>query len=552
MFRRSLLWAALFLASLATAGPVAYYGVARMSQFGLAQPMNLLLSEKHKLQLSTLGQVRMLNLDTWPRPAEVRVLTLRQAEFAFYARVRYISHIDPRMVPFYLAPDVETAFGELRKLGITHVSIPEEPLPTLYNSFLEEITNSGRFIRRREHFAGATLCELFDEPRVTEPPGPEIRIDGSNWTPWAAVGKYAVPEQVFSRGAAESSVINSPGVSVNAREVRLSSGPGPLDVAPEMAGMEGAPRLAFGKSYLLEADIRGEGLVQVEVHLYVDDTAPRTIPVWQGYISGRRKPLRATFNQDAVSPKCVECETASARVVLRLLSRGRVQIGETRIRESGFAGSSSSLEKAFAERSGWALESPEPGFFRWGLASGAGKSLFIRHAGAYAATLESSAFALPVGNAGPEVSFEVRGAGRFFAELRCAFDERASAQNLAPDTGWLARTLAPVPGNVVRETPVGAVPAQSTAAAYASGEWRRLSVRLQQPDCRPLASGAVVSRLKRTAALDEGSGNLVRLVFITRWERDFRGAEGEMPEIEIRDISLVPGAQARPEDTVRL
>lgn len=161
---KPILWVLLALGAVATAGPVLYYAAARLNEFGLVNPQNLLMSDRNKLQLSRLGQAQMLGLDLWEDRETVRVLTLRQAEFAFYSKVRFISHIDPRMVPFYSAKTVEEAFLELRRLGITHVSIPEEPLPTLYNSFLEEITNSGRFVRRRDQFGGAVLCELFDQP----------------------------------------------------------------------------------------------------------------------------------------------------------------------------------------------------------------------------------------------------------------------------------------------------------------------------------------------------------------------------------------------------
>ena len=532
----------LVLGSIATAGPVLYYAASRLNEFGLVSPQNLRLSDAGKLQLSRLGQVQMLGQDRWENRESVRVLTLRQAEFAFYSKVRFISHIDPRMVPFFSAKTVEAAFLELRRLGITHVSIPEEPLPTLYNSFLEEITNSGRFVRRRDHFGGAVLCELFDKPLPANEAPERSMSAGSEWTPWSAVTKYAIAEANYAHNGTTTSIFNSPSISANAREVRLSSGPGPIDVAPQFAGSQFPLQFEFGHEYLLDADIRGEGLAQVEMHLYIDDTAPKVVPLWQGFLSGRSKRLRAIFMQDAVSLKCIGCTTATGRMVVRLLSRGEIHLGETVFRETGFVGRSSSIEIAMAERRGWSLNSALPRAIHWGLVDDEHPVLFVRQSGAYPVALESLGFSVREGVTAPSLSFHVRGRGRFFVQLMCARDERASAQEIPPETDWLASVLLPIAGvsPPVRSS-LDDVSVQSTAVAYASNAWKKVDVRLRMPDCPVLSRSAVVSRrLSVNQPPDEGVQRLsvFRLSFVTRREADFAGTPEEMPDIQIRDISL--------------
>ena len=539
---QSILWVLLALGTVATAGPVLYYAVVRLNEFGLVHPQNLLMSDRNKLQLSRLGQAQMLGLDLWEQRETVRVLTLRQAEFAFYSKVRFISHIDPRMVPFYSAKTVEAAFLELRRLGITHVSIPEEPLPTLYNSFLEEITNSGRFVRRRDQFGGAVLCELFDRPLPSlEEPEKSMSV-GSEWTPWSAVGKYAIAEGTYASNGHTTSIFNAPSISANAREIRLSSGPGPIDVAPQFAGSQSPLQFEFGREYLLDADIRGEGLVHVEMHLYIDDTPPKVVPLWQGFLSGRSKRLRTIFAHDAVSLKCIGCTTATARVVIRLLSRGQIHLGETAITETGFVGRSSSIERAMAERRGWSLNSQQPRAIRWGLANDDHPVLFSRQSGAYPVSLESLGFSVREGVTAPSLSFQVRGRGRFFVELRCARDEAASAQEIPPETDWLARVLLPTEGALLPiRSGIDDVAVQSTAVAYASEYWKEVDVRLRAPDCPPLARSAVVSRrLSINHPLDAGVQRLsvFRLAFMTRREADYMGRPEELPEVQIRNISL--------------
>jgi len=532
----------LLLGSIATAGPVLYYAASRLNEFGLLSPQNLRLADAGKLQLSRLGQVQMLGRDEWENRAAVRVLTLRQAEFAFYSKVRFISHIDPRMVPFFSAKTVEAAFLELRRLGITHVSIPEEPLPTLYNSFLEEITNSGRFVRRRDQFGGAVLCELFDKPQPATGVPEKSMSAGSEWTPWSAVTKYATTEETSAHQGNMTSIFNSPSISANAREVRLSSGPGPIDVPPQLAGSKLPLQFEFGHEYLLDADIRGEGLVQVEMHLYIDDTPPEVVPLWQGFLSGRSRRLRAIFVQDAVSLKCIGCTTATGRVVVRLLSRGEVHLGETVITRTGFVGRSSSVERAMAERRGWALNAALPRAIRWGLVDDDRPVLFARQSGAYPVALESLGFSVREGVTAPSLSFQVRGHGRFFVQLMCARDERASAQEIPPETDWLASVLLPVAGAspAVRSS-LDDIAVQSTAVAYASNTWKKVDVRLRMPDCPLLSRSAVVSRrLPVNQPSDEGAHRLsvFRLAFMTRREADFAGRSEELPDVQFRDISL--------------
>ena len=538
---RLTLAAAVVAGMIVTAGPVAYYAVMRLVQFDLVQVRNLLLDDQNKLKLSRLGQAQLINLDRWPNREQVRVLTLRQAEFAFYSRVRYISHVDPRLVPFYSAGTVEQAFAELRQLGITHVSIPEEPLPTLYNSFLEEIVNSGRFVLRRDHFGNAVLCELLEKPLPPIQLADPIELPGTEWTPWAAVGKYAVRDGTYTRTDAGTAIFNRPMLSAGASEVRLSSGRGPIDVVPELSGSRSSPALTFGREYLLESEMRGEGLVLVEVHLYVDDSAPKVIPVWQGYLSGRNKPLRATFTQDAVSPRCTGCDTASARVVARLLSRGEVHVGRTLISESRFQGSSSSIERAQAERGGWALLAANPAVIRWGLAAGGQREVFVRHAGAYPVAVQSAAFGIPGGGRAPELAFEVRGKGRFFASLQCALDERSSAREISGDTSWLAGFIAAAGGAGQMPVTRDSGSTLQTAAGWATSDWTEVRARLQIPDCVPLGHGALVSRVASAGGSDNGEPvvhTLLRLTLTTRREADYQGWPEEFPDLEFRNIQV--------------
>jgi hypothetical protein len=66
------------------------------------------------------------------------VLSLWPADM-YYAKRQMLSYLDPRLIDFYAAPDVESAFARLMDLGVGYVHMPDYYLPPIYNSRLQDV-----------------------------------------------------------------------------------------------------------------------------------------------------------------------------------------------------------------------------------------------------------------------------------------------------------------------------------------------------------------------------------------------------------------------------
>ena len=337
---RSLQMAGLWLAMLAgvfiTVLPVGYFGYSRLRLFELQHSTNLFLPESAKLRLSRLGQIQMLGIEPWLGMEDVRVLTLRQAEFAFYAKVPYVVDLDPRLDRFYKTQDPDAAFRMLRGLGITHVSVPPEATPTLYNSALQDIVNSSRYVQRRDYFGSTKLVQLKAH---VDPPRPNASVEQvfqSDWTiPGDGLGtERSDPSHI--RTIKGWTLRVDPLLAWRIPEGKLISGRFPIALGSATAVAQADAALRAGEEYQLILDLEGNGEVSIELSY---EGADRTIPsakVWHGVLDGRPRRISAHFTIDVVPTDCRNCQALAARMAIKLMSRGVVQVGSLAIVETGY------------------------------------------------------------------------------------------------------------------------------------------------------------------------------------------------------------------------
>lgn len=333
---RSLQMAGLWLAILAgvfiTVSPVGYFSYSRLRLFELQHSTNLFLPESAKLRLSRLGQMQMLGVEPWLGIADVRVLTLRQAEFAFYAKVPYVVDLDPRLEPFYKTQDPDAAFRMLRSLDITHVSVPPEITPTLYNSALQDIVNSGRYVQRRDYFGKTKLVQLRNR---IEPPRPNVSVERVFKSEWA------IPEDGLDTAHSDpSSIRTSKGWTIRVDPFlawRIQEGKLISDRFPIEHGSTSADGvLRAGEEYQLTLDLEGNGEVSIDLSYEGADHPIASSKVWHGVLDGRPRRVRAHFTMDVASAGCGNCQTFAARMEIKLVSRGEVHVGSLAVTEAGY------------------------------------------------------------------------------------------------------------------------------------------------------------------------------------------------------------------------
>lgn len=330
------LWLALGAGVFITVLPVGYFGYSRLRLFELQHPANLFLPESAKLRLSRLGQMQMLGVEPWQGIENVRVLTLRQAEFAFYAKVPYVVDLDPRLSRFYTAQDPDAAFRMLRNLGITHVSVPPEATPTLYNSALHDIVNSSRYVKRRDYFGTTKLVQLNEHVDPPRPSSAAELVYRSGWAIPEHESDSVEPDPSYIRTAQGWTIRLEPWLTWRIAGKQLFSDPIPIELYSTVRMPKTGGALQAGEEYILILDLLGNGEVNIELSY---EGADRTIPsasVWHGVLDGRPRRVSAHFAIDVVPADCRNCQSLAARMGVKLMSRGMVRVGALKVVEAGY------------------------------------------------------------------------------------------------------------------------------------------------------------------------------------------------------------------------
>jgi hypothetical protein len=131
------LFLAILIASQTIKGPVK----SALSQFRRHGGKRILTfsMEAEKLQQSRSPQGEVLRFVSAHLSSHDKFLTFRQSEMAYYFKIPFFSHLDPRVSLLYYAKDASELSLELEKLGITHLYLPARFEPVIYRTAINEL-----------------------------------------------------------------------------------------------------------------------------------------------------------------------------------------------------------------------------------------------------------------------------------------------------------------------------------------------------------------------------------------------------------------------------
>ncbi len=402
-----------------TAGLAVYYAYTRLQLFELLDVENLRLGDHEKLGNSPLGLMQAIALFDWPSDRPVRVLTLRQAEFAFYGTQSYRVDIDPRMLRFFQEEDPDAAFRILLEHGITHVYIPEEPYPSLYNSALEQIVHSARYVERADRFGRASLYSLRAKSRR----GPEVSGGSSlEYLRWMRVdalesstNDFSTPTRGGFRIRSRSALPGRPaqaGVMAEFDLVAMGHGRSP----------DPANASACSLSHELFLTLVGRGLVQMDVQVIskVDVERTVTFKLWHGVMGGEPRKVGGQFWNPLLTENGDECDPVVVRIVVTLQSPGEITLLSSTITDVGSEREEDSeVERQRAMGAGWSIDGSAPNT-RLAMRSGSKQQVDVRHSSAYPALLRSPRFLIPDRPSSAKVVWRGTGQGRVRLQVSCA------------------------------------------------------------------------------------------------------------------------------------
>lgn len=115
-------------------------------------------------------------------PPNAVVLSMKPADM-YYADRRMLSYLDPRLLHFYQLRDPEVAAAELRRLGVTHLHLPDYMLPPMYNSTLMALAADERHFQLVHDDGGYQVLEMVPVGEAKDVGvSCEVRLADLAWT----------------------------------------------------------------------------------------------------------------------------------------------------------------------------------------------------------------------------------------------------------------------------------------------------------------------------------------------------------------------------------
>ena len=157
---------------------------------------------KYRFEMFALGPAEVFlplreKLDRWPpyqamaylaesSSPRARVLTLKPSDMV-YARRRMVSFLDPVLLPAYEETTAVGFAARLAELEITHVHIPEYPLPPLYRSPWEDLLADCRLTELVADRNGHQIYRLNRRSSDCFCPTEPLRGEAASWTRTSAL-----------------------------------------------------------------------------------------------------------------------------------------------------------------------------------------------------------------------------------------------------------------------------------------------------------------------------------------------------------------------------
>lgn len=268
-------------------------------------------------------------------PPSARILAIRPADM-YYARGRkMISFLDPRMLPTYKSTTLDAAFQELKKVGITHIQVPDYSTPIFFNTQLQYLLASPMLGRLVLDVDGNQLYELNPSGLRL---GPTIELIDSA-RPWTIDHSWEIAARKSLLALGSSSNIqfglpkakdaNLP-ISKRNMSTAMSSG---LGANPSKTLTEFNASVSPNTEYILQLRLSGKSYVEASVHQY----SASGQPIKSGLAQGSRSiklmefPVSSGSTQAMLVTKRFKTLDRSASMRLMLLFRG---VGNLKIHEA--------------------------------------------------------------------------------------------------------------------------------------------------------------------------------------------------------------------------
>lgn len=306
--------------------PPLIYSYNELERYGIGQEL-LFDSDSAKLKTSGGGQYWGGFYLAQFVPNNGRVLVFRQADYSFYGDRPFFNHIDPKLLPLYSMSNKAEAFSFLRELDISHILVPNYPVPSIYNSVLSSILADSSFASLIQRYKGYALYEIRSSRLADHCPGRKVifkeAFDGDSlgWTVWDDKREYSAQSTLASSQQNGASVVKNSLLSYSSIEARLYTGRGPIEVGPRDSFAGYDLRLKSRTRYRIEAHVSGKGRYDMDIVEYLGEGKNQVSSVWHGVLGDETQVAASVFDTSEGGD-----ENIQFRVLFRLLSPGELKV----------------------------------------------------------------------------------------------------------------------------------------------------------------------------------------------------------------------------------
>lgn len=208
-------------------------------------------------------------------PTDSIFLVFRPSGFAYYAKRKFISYLDPRLVSLYTTSDTILAYNLLQQLKIDYIYVPYYLPPAFYNSQIFRIAGNPRFANLEFEHNDYRLYKINRKLEKIQLTSLELRNSDFSeknkngtgpayWQIYSSVKKYNARNweiSVDKQGESFVLIWNENRFLNRGNKTYLFSGRGTLNIPPSNT-FESAP-LIPSHPYRLTASVKGKGLLKV-------------------------------------------------------------------------------------------------------------------------------------------------------------------------------------------------------------------------------------------------------------------------------------------------
>jgi len=266
----------LYIIFLILVSPLRYYSPL------LPYDLRIKESKYNDLQIATY-------INNYPERITGKILISRQGSFSYYAKRKYLSVEDPKMMEFYDSKTTDQAKNILMSLGITHFISADYPSPPSYNSFLPKLLSDLNFATLVHRIGGYSFYSF--NYKDSDKNISKYRLSDE----WTISNEHTGGLSFLLNNDSNQGEILSYDNSNNTKPIWITEGTSRLSYLHEVPTRKKEQNINM-HSYALDGEVIINGVVEIYAIIFDQNgVVSRREDVWKGVAKNRKVSIGGQF-----------------------------------------------------------------------------------------------------------------------------------------------------------------------------------------------------------------------------------------------------------------